>query len=291
MSLDLHQDSAWFQEAIRHTAAVTGFLPRLIEKDYFCSVLLEALSTGSHTLVFKGGTCLSKIHAGFFRLSEDLDFSLSMPVDSTRGERSRIAAPLRAQLEEALMRAPALSIDQPLTGSNNCTQYGALIAYTSVLTGQTEALKFEVGLREPVCQPPLEGMALTLVRNPLTDRPALPAIPVRSLTYEEAMAEKIRAALCRREPAIRDFFDVGFALRDGRLDLAEPGFRDLVLRKIQVAGTETPDLSPARIEQLRRQVETHLRPVLREPDAQAFSLDTTLAAVRDFALSLGLVTV
>ena len=46
------------------------------------------LITSDGTLTFKGGTSLNKIHAGFYRLSEDLDFSISMPVDSARSDRS-----------------------------------------------------------------------------------------------------------------------------------------------------------------------------------------------------------
>jgi hypothetical protein len=56
------EDPALFHEAIRFTAAETGFIPRLIEKDYFCSVLLEYLAAGSEALIFKGGTCLAKVH-------------------------------------------------------------------------------------------------------------------------------------------------------------------------------------------------------------------------------------
>jgi len=32
MSLELHRDPAFFLEVVRHKAAVTGFLPRLMEK-------------------------------------------------------------------------------------------------------------------------------------------------------------------------------------------------------------------------------------------------------------------
>src|SRR6266545_30700 len=39
----LHEDSSLFREAVTYTAAVTGFGPRLIEKDYFCTVLLQCL--------------------------------------------------------------------------------------------------------------------------------------------------------------------------------------------------------------------------------------------------------
>src|SRR5207249_7626027 len=67
--LRLHdEDPALFREAVRFTAAQTGFVPRLIEKDYFCTVVLEYLSPSAAELVFRRGTCLAKIHAEFYRL-------------------------------------------------------------------------------------------------------------------------------------------------------------------------------------------------------------------------------
>ena len=65
----VHEDADRFREAVRFTAAETRFLPRLIEKDYFCTLLLGYLSAADCSLVFKGGTCLAKVHAGFYRLS------------------------------------------------------------------------------------------------------------------------------------------------------------------------------------------------------------------------------
>ena len=75
-----------FLEALNFTAAHTGFSAQLIEKDYFCTVLLQYLAT-TGVLVFKGGTCLAKVHTGFYRLSEDLDFTIPLPVDANRKQR------------------------------------------------------------------------------------------------------------------------------------------------------------------------------------------------------------
>ena len=72
---NVHEDADLFAEAINFTSAATGFAARLIEKDYFASMLLRHLCSGSTDLVFKGGTCLSKVYWGLSRLSEDLDFS------------------------------------------------------------------------------------------------------------------------------------------------------------------------------------------------------------------------
>ena len=46
-------------------------------------------------------------------------------------------------------------------------------------------------------------------------------ISVRSIDKIEALAEKFRAALSRREPAIRDFFDIDYAVRKGGLQRRE----------------------------------------------------------------------
>lgn len=65
----VHRDPELFRESVNFTAAQTAFLPRLIEKDYFCTFLLTYLTSVSQKLVFKGGTCLAKVHSGFYRMS------------------------------------------------------------------------------------------------------------------------------------------------------------------------------------------------------------------------------
>ena len=85
-----HEDVALFREAVQFTAAESGFAARLIEKDYFCTVLLAYLSgAAGNELVFKGGTCLAKVHSELYRLSEDLDYTIPVPVDAPRTERSK----------------------------------------------------------------------------------------------------------------------------------------------------------------------------------------------------------
>lgn len=118
MAIRLHvEDAELLREAIRFTAAETGFGIRLLEKDYFCSVALEYLAAECGGLTFKGGTCLSKIHGGFYRLSEDLDFSIPTAVDSTRGDRSRSVEPLRQAVARIEERLPGFRLGEALRGS------------------------------------------------------------------------------------------------------------------------------------------------------------------------------
>jgi len=50
-----HEDPEFFVAAVSFTAKETTFSTRLVEKDYFCTVLLEYLTTLGNALVFKGG--------------------------------------------------------------------------------------------------------------------------------------------------------------------------------------------------------------------------------------------
>lgn len=79
-----------FQEALSYSEAYTGFTAHLIEKDYYCSLILNYIFNDETPLVFKGGTCLSKVYADFYRLSEDLDFVIPVPVVIPRNQRREV---------------------------------------------------------------------------------------------------------------------------------------------------------------------------------------------------------
>jgi predicted nucleotidyltransferase component of viral defense system len=252
------------------TASETGFSERLIEKDYYCSVLLNDLAAlYGRGLVFKGGTCLSKVHADFFRLSEDLDFAVSVKPDAARGERRRLAEPFKAHLAGVTARLPIFSEAVTLTGQNVNKQYNGQLAYRSAVTGDVESIKIEISLREEFLRPCAELPARTILIDPLTRGPAVAPVVVRAISLREAYAEKTRAALTRRDPAIRDFFDLDNAIRKELLLHGAPEFLGLVAQKLAV--TDDPvDLSPARLEVLARQIETQLKPVLRTADYEEF---------------------
>lgn len=281
-----HLDRAAFVEVVRFTAASTGFDPRLVEKDYFCTLVLEQLS-GIDALVFKGGTCLAKVHAGFYRLSEDLDFTIPIAFDATRGQRRAKIAQVKDALDALSRRQPALRVLEPLSGANVSTQYLATVAYTSLLTGREETVKMEVALREPLLVEPTAAEAASILLDPLTGQPIVPAVPVRCIARIEAYAEKLRAALSRRGAVIRDFFDVDYAVRTGVLEVDDHRLLSLVRAKLAVPGNTPVDVSPARLATLRQQLDADLRPVLRPPDFAAFDLDRAFKIVSDVAATLG----
>jgi hypothetical protein len=283
----LHQDLALFREAVTYTAAETGFAPRLIEKDYFCTVLLQHLAGAGCGLVFKGGTCLAKVHAGFYRLSEDLDFVIPTPVDASRAERSRRAAGSKTAVAKIRGPLPGLYVITALTGANDSTQYNGVIAYRSLLEDREETIKMEVGLREPLLTPAVPGEVRTLLLDPISGSPLAPALTVPCLSRVEAMAEKLRAALSRRGAAIRDYYDVDHAVRRLSLDVLDPELVGLVREKLAVTGNDPVDVSPARLAALRPQLESELKAVLRARDFAEFDLDRAFATVAEVAAALG----
>jgi predicted nucleotidyltransferase component of viral defense system len=286
-AIRLHEDVTLFREAVNFTAAETGFVPRLIEKDYFCSVLLQYLAPAGGGLVFKGGTCLAKVHAGFYRLSEDLDFVIPTPVDVSRADRRRRAVQSKDAIVKIKERLSGLRVITALTGANDSTQYSAVIGYASLLGREEEAIRIEVGLREPLLRPAMRGEARTLLLDPISGSPLLPVVPVKCLSRQEAMAEKLRAALSRRDVAIRDFYDIDHAVRRLGLRLHEPELLELVREKLAVRGNEPLDVSAARLAELRPQLGSQLEAVLRPRDFAEFNLERALATVVEVASALG----
>ncbi len=287
MQLRLHEDTALFREAVRYTAARTGFLARLVEKDYYCTVLLEHLGARCPELVFKGGTCLAKVHVGFFRMSEDLDFVIPVPAGVARAERSMRSKTAKKAVEALEKSVAGLWIESPLTGSNNSTQYKAEIGYTSVLGSRPESIQVEIGLREPLLLPQVRAAVHTLLLDPLSGESGLAAIELDCIAPLEAMAEKLRAALTRRDPAIRDFYDIDHAIRGGRLEVTDPMLLRMLHSKLGVPGNPPVDVSADRRSALERQVDAQLRPVLREVDFDAFDLGRAFAAVDAMASAVG----
>jgi len=215
-----HTNPQRFISAIEFTAYETGFLPTLIEKDYYCSIVLDYLRKQScNLLTFKGGTLLAKGHAGFYRLSEDLDFTLPINATANRSQRSKLAKPLKSIIKSIPADLPDFTLSKELAGNNESRQYNAELIYSSLFNDQHERLLVEISLREELLEPTQEVTLNTVLLNPLNGNPILPGFKFQSLSRLEAYSQKIRAALNKKRLAIRDYFDIHYALENGLIDL------------------------------------------------------------------------
>ncbi|MBT3198878.1 MAG: nucleotidyl transferase AbiEii/AbiGii toxin family protein [Phycisphaerales bacterium] len=281
---NLHHDTALFREAVNFTTARTGFNPRLIEKDYFCTVVLAYLADrGGDKLAFKGGTCLAKVYADFYRLSEDLDFTVPIATNAPRTQRSQTVATTRDAISELPDHLPAFTLTHPLTGANNSTQYNGAVEYKSPTTGQPESILIEVSIREPLLTPVVRRPARTLLLDPIGGETITPDIEVNCIAMDEAIAEKCRAALSRRDAAIRDFYDLDYTVSHLGIDLTNPRMIEMVRSKLSVPGNSSPDVGPQRLASLKRQLNTRLKTVLRDKEFKEFNLSRAFALVTAIA--------
>lgn len=284
----LHEDIPLFREAIAFTTARTRFDGRFIEKDYFSSVLLDYFARhGGADLMFKGGTCLAKVHMGFYRLSEDLDFTIPIAVDASRSERSRAAAAMKQAVTDVSRRHPCFSCDSGLKGANDSAQYSGVVRYQSILSGMQETILIDLSVREPALTPSALLAAHTVLMDPVGGQAAVPRIAISCISVLEAMAEKFRAALSRRDVAIRDFYDLDYAAHNLSFDIGSEAFVEMVRRKLSIPGNPPVDVGQGRMSSLRRQVDAKLKTVLQEEEFRDFVLDRAIARVVEMAARLG----
>jgi predicted nucleotidyltransferase component of viral defense system len=275
-----------FREALAYSEATIGFTATLIEKDYYCSLILQYLFDIDTSLVFKGGTCLSKVYADFYRLSEDLDFIIPVTADTSRYQRRADMKPVKQIFDELPTIVPGVAILETLEGHNESRQYIGYLEYQSAVIEKQEKIKVEVGLREPLLSRVESKTVRTLVVNPFSGQPLLPIFTVRAMAVKEAYAEKLRAAMTRKDPAIRDFYDLFHAVREIRLDSHDPDFLRMVRAKLKVPGNTPVNVSAERKLELNRQLEGQLKPVLRPADFARFNFDAAFELVCSIANAL-----
>ncbi len=279
-----HENLDQFRAAVEFTVASTGYRAELIEKDYFCSLVLHSFYRQPETsVIFKGGTCLTKVHTGFYRLSEDLDFTLPMSEMAKRKVRRDTIQPFKNHFASIPNEFSVFQVTKPLTGSNESRQYSGELQYTSIVTGQMARVVVEVGLREELLDEVFHGLSQTLLKDPFRNINIIEPFPVKCLTIQEAYAEKLRAALTRITPAIRDFYDMGNAIKHKQISLSDPKLIKLIKRKLSVPGTPAIDLSDRRMEELQRQLESDLFPMLKTKDFDTSDLHETVKTLRIFS--------
>lgn len=260
----------------REAAARESVQPDLVEKDFYLTRLLWAF--GAHfgeRLLLKGGTLLSKVDLGFFRMSEDADFVLPVARSQARGSNVRQLNQVRDALKTI---APAVGLSTRFPGGELHDKGSHAVwelDYSSDFGPQ--AIRVEASLR-PALSPPRRVLVKQLLGEPLAGDYA--AAHCWALDAQEARAEKVRAAFTR--DAIRDFYDLE-RLADIGANLASPPFIALVDMKLNELGAPALNahlavfgLTAARLKTLRRQVDVDLAAVLRS-NAPRFDLNRMLA--------------
>lgn len=282
-----HENTDRFRAALQFTEAETCLTALLVEKDYYCSLILNDFrNLFDQGLIFKGGTCLSKVYADFYRLSEDLDFAISVEAGSPPSIRRAKIDPVKSVFARLPERYSCIAVSEPLSGHRSSTQYIGQYSYQSLLSGQKEHIKVEVSLREPILEPIETRPANTSLLCPLKKSRAIAPFPIAVMTLRETYSEKLRAALTRMDPAIRDFFDIDYAITKGIIRPFDSQLIAMLRRKLAIPGNSAVDISDAKMLILQKQLETRLKSVLRLSDYTRFDLPRAFDAVQKVAETL-----
>ena len=280
----LHSNKEDFLKILERTSAQTGFPLRLLEKDYYITIVLSKINELNKDLIFKGGTCLSKVYYSYYRLSEDLDFTLKLPAkNSTRTIRSNAMKPIKKSLR-VFLKNFGMSIEGlDKAGHRVSTQYIYYLDYDSVVLNKKESIKLEIGMRFNPTLPAVIKKVNHKFLHPFTKEPLFDAGNVSCLAPKELVAEKLRAAAARKIIAGRDFYDVGYLLKEN-FNFKDKEVLDLFKKKLEEDNFSS-DLKKYRvnlgrtdkeIEEMETRVKDELFPVLTIDEQKKFDMQKAL---------------
>lgn len=214
---------------INRISAETGFSQRLIEKDYYLTKILHEISKKDiKNLVFKGGTCLNKCYLGFYRLSEDLDFiinedlsklsktQIKKRLDNIRGEIFQILDKLNLETNKEMGKGWKM-----LTSKEDPGIIGLEIvtSYNSIIDDSEQTIKLDMSFRKQLLRPSRKMRVRHEFFNALGDPLLEKDVNIEAIDLSENFAEKFRALVTRESIAIRDIYDIYFALKENFLQI------------------------------------------------------------------------
>lgn len=283
----IHENKEEFIRILERAAKQKEFLLSLLEKDYYITLILSRIHELSGNLILKGGTCLNKIYYIYYRLSEDLDFSIHLP-DYTvaRSVRRKCIQPVKDNIEEFAKQLGMNIEGIEGAGHNESKQYIYYFIYQSVLRPIETKIKFEIGLRyNPLCKIERRKVQHKFL-HPFTGEPLFDAGEINCLTLKELIAEKLRAAAIRQQIVPRDFYDIDFVLRNN-FDISNREIMELFQKKLAEDGADT-DLSKYRvnlgrldkeIQDMKSRIKEELFEVLTPDERSNFDLDSALGRI------------
>ena len=283
----IHENKDEFIKSLERASRKKGFLLPLIEKDYYLTLILSRVHELSENLIFKGGTCLNKVYYVYYRLNEDIDFSMALPhCEATRDQRRKCIQPVKDKIEKFAGQLGMRINDAGNPGCNESKQYIYYFVYQSALREMEAKIKFEIGLRFNPIDPVEKRQVQHAFLHPFTGDPLFDGGKINCLSLNELIAEKLRASAMRIKVAPRDFYDLDFVMRNG-FDLTNKDVIKLFKNKLEEDGAST-DLgnyrvnigrSTAEINDMRSRIKEELFEVLTPKERENFNLNTALERI------------
>lgn len=211
----------------------------LIEKDLWLQGLLIELSKSdyfSENFVFKGGTCLTKAYFGYYRFSEDLDFTWTnqkkFENKTEKQIRKMLSGEINKTMELLVAVANELGLDfkseksnkryVQLGGSNRFATFK--FWYTQVEEERETFIKIQLNFVEKIVHTLHKHTLNAIAKEHAEDFsylfPKYSLMATKSPAFycydlKEIASEKIRALLTRRGFKARDIIDLYMLARKG----------------------------------------------------------------------------
>lgn len=130
----LHEDKEQFIQAVNLTSYQLAVMERIVEKDYYVTMLLRLLAERMPFIVFKGGTSLSKCYKAILRFSEDIDIAVNIPL--TQGQKKKLKYTIIDIVKELGLQI--LNLDETQS-RKDYNQY--VIAYSTALSQSEDMMQ------------------------------------------------------------------------------------------------------------------------------------------------------
>ena len=191
-----------------------GVRAKQIEKDYVISWALWGIARNeflNNNLVFKGGTCLKKMHFGDYRYSEDMDFTLRDDNVSDTEILENFRSLFEQVYEESRIRAEIIedSID------NHKASGSLKFKMSYVATHGTDEIKVDVTRGETI----EFDVQHRVVLNNYSDLEEEDETRIHSYSLEEVLIEKTTALMGRTIP--RDLYDFDYLIEGEGIELRD----------------------------------------------------------------------
>ncbi len=226
----------------------------LIEKDLILHQILLDLSKNKFfydNFLFKGGTCIIKCYLGYFRFSEDMDFTWKNQKIFEGKSQKEIRSHLSEIIDETGIIfeeiASRRSLDFKCGKSNrNYVELGGSdktctfkIWYTSEVLNRKSFVKVQINFVEKLCFTPKKVTLKSILGKEQHELNVLfpeyeeysEKITLNAYDTKEILCEKVRAILTRRGIKARDFLDVYMICAKFNLELDD--LSDCIVEKTQ----------------------------------------------------------
>lgn len=195
-----------------------GVRQQQIEKDYIISWVIWGIynnDTLKDALIFKGRTCIKKVHIKDYRFSEDIDFTLNPAIEQTISNDEIYSAFGEIFVEIKAAANIDLSIPEDSKEIHESDGIKFFIEYVGPLGGKGDHVKTDISRGERL-EFDVEQRNMLDQYSDLAEEGKL---TIRSYGLEEIVIEKMAALMGRTIP--RDLYDFEYLINTEGIELQD----------------------------------------------------------------------